>query len=318
MNSYKILFIFILLFFLPGSAKAAAIEDSLLYAIEMEEFGLINEAKKAYEEILLKDPDNVLAKMRIAHLVFLENGVEKAIEQYTAILETHPDCTGASLAKAALLMLEGHNDEAKKLLVTLGEHPDALILLAHLALDGAESGEEGKKEAIALARRAQAAGADDSSVRYRLAELFEELGLLKLARFELESALEISPYDPYILSRLGQLLLRMGEATTALNAWRGALALNPKNVQARSSLAAALRDLAVQAKKNNKISDFNRLMVEALEYEPTIREGLTETAPKEKNANNAASITDSQEKLSVKPTEKEQNRKIKKRRKNRR
>ena len=91
-------------------------------------------------------------------------------------------------------------------------------------------------DAVRAFRRALEAGSGEAVVRRNLAGALLEMGDLPEARRQIEITLRLSPADPAGWLRLGRIASAQGDAPTAREAYRRALALDPTLEAARKEL----------------------------------------------------------------------------------
>ena len=168
--------------------------------------------------------------------------------------------------------LEAASRGYERILAAHPEHPDALNLLATVAME-----QQRYPAAAALLRRAIAVsgevaqfhchlgnalqgcgdpqGAEDAYRRAvaldpRHMEALNNLGFALLRRDALEEAIEclrgalaVDPHSPYVLNNLGDALWRSGDARAAAEAYRRAVAAQPAATELRAKLGRVLRSL---------------------------------------------------------------------------
>ncbi len=204
------------------------------------------EAKGAYEQAILLDGANALARLGQGELKIAEGRPEEATAEFELALKRSPALIGAHLGLGNALALQGRNEEAlARYEVALALHPRlaegefaagfALARLGHI------------KEAETRYRRAVAARPDFAAAWINLGSVLRELGQDVYAESALHRALELRPDLVSGWVNLAVLERERGHLEAAEGYLRRAFALNPGQVEtlvAWCQFRIAERDLA--------------------------------------------------------------------------
>lgn len=135
------------------------------------ELGRFEDAAKYFEDILKKDPDNILALRAAAYTRIKMNDIETAEEHYAKLLELVPESVDDGYNHALVLFAMERFDEAAIILenypVAIKDNSEVLLLYARIQKS------LNKVEAIDL-YSAWLAENSDSKVRFEYAQLLEQ------------------------------------------------------------------------------------------------------------------------------------------------
>ncbi|GAB6036839.1 hypothetical protein JCM15519_13980 [Fundidesulfovibrio butyratiphilus] len=221
-----------------------AVLDLLFTAQEFQARGALDAARQTVVQALEKSPGDTFAAIRLAQLDALAGKPDSALARLDTVLATDPGNLLAALWQGHILYGRGRIDQARQ------AYAKALSLsptngYAHLGLACCLLAENRDKAAVEELAKAQAHAGDDHILHALLGKVFSGLGLWVNARMEFELALETNPRHVDTLVRVGEVYQRLNLPSLAQNAWRQALALEPKNPMALHHLLAVLGDQAL-------------------------------------------------------------------------
>ncbi|MBI1738379.1 MAG: tetratricopeptide repeat protein, partial [Acidobacteria bacterium] len=200
----------------------------------------IRDAVLEAQEILKREPDNVVARRLLARIYVHTLGerstssgsketVARAIEQYREILRLDPSDTDSSLWLARLYRFQNDLPHAEEALRSgLAQEPENGELLQQFAMLLLDQGRA--EEVIALLGKT----ADRSSSSELLALLGDAYGRVQQhARAEsaFSRAVELDPREPEYRRKLAQALLAQGKADAALSQYQSLTEIEPAEVQ---------------------------------------------------------------------------------------
>jgi tetratricopeptide (TPR) repeat protein len=233
----------------PGTAKA-----HVLRGYAYERLGNHHAARQEYHRALEADPDNVVARLRVAEMLMEDKQAPEALPHLERLIRREPDNPTVQARLGICRALQGRPDEARRLmeaaLVRLPTDPTLLIALAQLDI------QEGRgAEAEARLRRVLAADPGDTEARYNLSPALRLQGrteeaeavLAEYARFrELvdrsTKLLQEVPDNPTATAadyaELGETLLAIGRERPGLSWLERALEKDPTHQPTLKALAA--------------------------------------------------------------------------------
>ena len=202
-------------------------------------------ARKAFEQALQRDPKLLTAASNLAALDARERKFDDAKKRYTTLLQADPKNVGAMLALAQLIQGTAGKDDAAAADEALGwlrkaRDADRASVPAVLALAGWYVGRDRAKEAIPLLQEALAAAPDNAQLLSALGTAYLRSDQDALGMETLERVLRARPNDAGLQMRMGQLKLSRGDAAGAMSNFRKAAELQPKALEPRLAMAAAL------------------------------------------------------------------------------
>ncbi len=167
------------------------------------------EAIEVFRKSLELDPERLDPRLKLANALARRGSFEQAIEHYDRILSVVPDLSEALVLRATAR-------------INLGQ----------------------RQPALADFRRAVAAAPEDPRPRLRFAEALDHLGDAAAAAEQRRAAARLAESDPRqqaeIIAGEADKLLRAGELARALESYRQALDLDPRNIDARYRMATVL------------------------------------------------------------------------------
>jgi arylsulfatase A-like enzyme/tetratricopeptide (TPR) repeat protein len=224
-------------------------------------------AERLLGEVLRKDPQQPLALDYLGTIQFLRHDLEQARTTYVRLLQVAPYYPTAYIELGHTEALLGKREEAERLyrhatemdpsnprpprelgILLLGEGklgPAEDLLRQALKLDPADvfalnalgeatARQQHYEEAAAILQRALGAAHDSQGVPVRLNLGFVYLQLRRFPDVEqlMSETIQLDPRQPQAYALLGAARLRSGDSTGAGEAFRRALALDPRNPMA--------------------------------------------------------------------------------------
>jgi len=259
--------------------------DDLFTAQEWQAKRNLAAARSSLEQALHADPANAFTQLRLAQIDALSGDPDRALPQLDHVLELDPGNLLALRWKGFLLLAKGQADQAKdcysQILTLDPDNPWGWLGIAAGLLT--QNTPEADRDGVAALAKAQAHAGEDAELHLALGDIFTRLGLLTNARLELERALNCNPRSAHALTRAGQVYLRLGLESLALDSWRQALTLDPSASQAKADLLILLGIQAGKAQNSGDAELATRLRSEALAYDrgsaPVPRQGALPPGP---------------------------------------
>jgi tetratricopeptide (TPR) repeat protein len=201
------------------------------------------EARAWFERALEVAPDYPEARFGLATALAAEGEVERAVEQYRAVVAREPDFAEAHYGLGLALARTGRYEKAlTEYRAVLGLRPDHVE--AMVASGNALSDLGRHRDAVERFRAALAAAPGHVGALVGLGAAWARLGRLDEARQRFEQALAIDPGHAVALNNLGSVLAMQGRIADAERAFRRAVAADPDYADARRNLEQARRILA--------------------------------------------------------------------------
>ena len=164
-------------------------------AVELAQAGKIAEARKVYEDLLVKHPNVYGLHMRLATMYAAEKNPQKGLEHIKIALEKEPENIDFKILQAELMMEAGDKEGAKAVLNTIDitkvKDPRALV---NSAINDINSGKA--EEAIALLTKLIAQFPADSSLLYYRGRAYIVATKLPEAKADLEKFVAAAPTSP--------------------------------------------------------------------------------------------------------------------------
>ena len=164
-------------------------------AVELAQAGKIAEARKVYEDLLVKYPNVYGLHMRLATMYAAEKNPQKGLEHIKIALEKEPENVEFKILQAELMMEAGDKEGAKAVLntvdITKVKDPRALV---NSAINDINSGKA--EEAIALLTKLIAQFPADSSLLYYRGRAYIVATKLPEAKADLEKFVAAAPTSP--------------------------------------------------------------------------------------------------------------------------
>jgi tetratricopeptide (TPR) repeat protein len=177
----------------PDPSVEIAAEDKR--AVELAQAGKIPEARKVYEDLLVKYPTVYGLHMRLATMYAAEKNFAKGIEEIKLALEKEPENVDFKILQAELMMESGDKDGAKAILNTIDitkvKDPRALV---NSAINDINTGKA--DEAVALLTKLIAQFPTDSSLLYYRGRAYIVATKLPEAKADLEKFVAAAPTSP--------------------------------------------------------------------------------------------------------------------------
>ena len=164
-------------------------------AVGLAQAGKIPEARKVYEDLLIKYPTVYGLHMRLAAMYAAEKNTAKGLEHIKLALEKEPENVDFKILQAELMMEGGDKDAAKAILMTIdpAKVPDPRPFV-NLAINDINSGKA--EEAVTLLTKLIAAFPQDSSLYYYRARAYIVATKLPEAKADLEKFVAAAPTSP--------------------------------------------------------------------------------------------------------------------------
>ena len=164
-------------------------------AVELAQAGKIPEARKVYEDLLVKYPTVYGLHMRLATMYAAEKNPQKGLEHIKIALEKEPENVEFKILQAELMMEAGDKEGAKAVLntVDLTKVKDTRALV-NSAINDINSGKA--EEAIALLTKLIAQFPTDSSLLYYRGRAYIVATKLPEAKADLEKFVAAAPTSP--------------------------------------------------------------------------------------------------------------------------
>jgi len=214
-----------------------------------------------------------------------KNDYEAALPPLKKFIAEKPDIAYAHFQLAYAYTALKRTDDARQeyeLCVTLDpKMPEAQLNLGILLLEKLPA------EAVAPLRKAVELLPSQSHPRYLLGLAQERSGDLSGAAESFQGATRLDPKDVDSLTRLGQVLLRLGRPAEAESKFRAALELQPKSPEALQGLAQSLDQqkkpqavdayrnyLALQPEDKGARSRLIHLLIEQQKYDEAVAENV--------------------------------------------
>ena len=177
----------------PDPSVEIAAEDKR--AVELAQAGKIPEARKIYEDLLVKFPTVYGLHMRLAAMYAAEKNPQKGLEHIKIALEKEPENVDFKLLQAELMMEAGDKDGAKAILTSIDmtkvKDPRALINVAINDINGGKA-----EEAIDLLTKMMTQFPTDASLLYYRARAYIVATKLPEAKADLEKFVATAPTAP--------------------------------------------------------------------------------------------------------------------------
>src|SRR5687768_12863335 len=177
----------------PDPSVEIAAEDKR--AVELAQAGKIPEARKVYEDLLVKYPTVYGLHMRLATMYAAEKNPAKGLEHIKIALEKEPENVDFKILQAELMMESGDKEGAKAVLntvdITKVKDPRALV---NSAINDINSGKA--EEAVALLTKLIAQFPTDSSLLYYRGRAYIVATKLPEAKADLEKFVAAAPTSP--------------------------------------------------------------------------------------------------------------------------
>ncbi|GIX05763.1 MAG: hypothetical protein KatS3mg115_0166 [Candidatus Poribacteria bacterium] len=253
------------------------------------QLGNREEAKRRLEQAIAADPTHARARAELARLL-LEEEPERAAQELRMAVESNPDvvndpATLAALAEVyqqegdvrAYIEVQGRRLELGQASAQeLGEYAQALQRAAREARqkEDRDSWRRFLREAEQVYKQAQQLEPNNPEWVFRLATVYDDLGMLKALKLY-EEAAQLSPNDARIYYRWGRFLMNFGTAGQGVIKLYGsddaipylekAVQLDPKLAGAHYALGIAYMRLGDLEKGYQHLAEADRLGFMALE-----------------------------------------------------
>jgi tetratricopeptide (TPR) repeat protein len=192
-----------------GAAKADQLTGAFKAAYDLVQAGKLDEAKTAYEAILVKEPTLAQAHFNLGYIASQKKDWPAAEAAYQKALEDKPDYGEAIIALAEAYQAQG----------------DLAKAMAYLAQAASEH-------------------ADDGRLQYRLGIFMLNQGKYPEAGAAFEKARTLDPENAEIFYQLGTIYVGQNDVAKAVESLEKYLAMKPENAQnvaTAQALVAALK-----------------------------------------------------------------------------
>ena len=245
------------------SERSNAVPDLLrVYLLQKK----AEEAKALCNEVLKKDPNNVLARKALGHLMLGEQNLDAALEHLKVVEGAEEDASDTRFKIALIQMGKQNFKEAmRELNLVLAKNPahdEARYYLASMYAGGGR-----RKEAITELRQIQSSSEIYVRSRTFLAFVLRQVGDFAGAEKAIREAYTRAPTDSQVVLYYVLVLRDQGESGDAAEVLRKAIAVDPKNEKYVFNLALVEHDLGNE-------DETVRLMERTLEINPTNSDAL--------------------------------------------
>jgi predicted Zn-dependent protease len=177
----------------PDASVEIMAEDKR--AVDLAQAGKIAEARKIYEDMLVKYPAAYGLHMRVASLYAAEGNAVKGLEHIKLALEKEPENVDFKVLHADLLMETGEKDAARKILesVDLAQVKDTRVFV-NWAINDINAGKA--DEAVALLTKLIAQFPNDATFLYYRGRAYIVATKLPEAKADLEKFVAAAPTAP--------------------------------------------------------------------------------------------------------------------------
>ncbi|PYQ49939.1 MAG: hypothetical protein DMF78_16965 [Acidobacteria bacterium] len=231
--------------------------------------GDVETALARTRDILRQRPDMPLARQYLAFFQREKGDLEGAVDSLRASLALHPEDSDTAALLGAYLNESGRAREAVQVLGVYADRkdPDLDVLMAQ----GAALVQVGRTEdAVATFDRALAIDPSNASAKANLGTAYLAVRDYARARTFLEQALALDPDVSQAHNALGVIAAETGHADDAIEHWKRAVELNPREWDTLFNLGKLLRQRGREAEARPYIGRFVREAPPA-RYGPDIR-----------------------------------------------
>jgi tetratricopeptide (TPR) repeat protein len=223
-------------------------------------------AKALCNQMLAKDPNNVLARKALGHFMLGESNFDAALE-HLRVLEKVEEDSSDTRFKIALIQIEKQNfkeaiRELNLVLAKNPEHDEARYYLASMYAGGGR-----RKEAVKELQEVKRSSNIFVKSRTFLAFVLRQDQEFKAAEVAVRDALEVEPNNPNIVLYLVLVLRDQQRYSDAAEILQGALKQDPKNERYVFNLALVNHDLGNE-------DETVRLMGKTIELNPANSDAL--------------------------------------------
>ena len=223
-------------------------------------------AKALCNDMLAKDPNNVLARKALGHLMLGESNFDAAME-HLRVLEKVEEDSSDTRFKIALIQIEKQNfkeaiRELNLVLAKNPEHDEARYYLASMYAGGGR-----RKEAVKELQEVKKSSSIFVKSRTFLAFVLRQEQEFKAAERAVRDALEVEPHNPNIVLYLVLVLRDQARYSDAAEILQDALKHDPKNERYVFNLALVQHDLGNE-------DETIRLMGKTIELNPANSDAL--------------------------------------------
>lgn len=214
-----------------GEDSAYSPFAKLEYALNVDEMGKEEEARKILDELIAEDPDDLVTYLSYGAVLARHEKFKDAIEVYKKIIDRIPEPERIHWTLFYRLGIAYERTKQWPLaeaafMKALDLYPDQPSVLNYLGYSWIDM-KINLQEGLDMIRKAVDLRPDDGYIVDSLGWAYYRLGRFPEAVMELERAVELRPGDPTINDHLGDAYWRANRRLEATFQWRHALALDP-------------------------------------------------------------------------------------------
>ena len=195
-----------------------------------------SEATKIFEQYIVRQPANAWGHYMLGLSAWKSGDLAKSESAFEVALRMDPNHVKSYVNLSRVLIEQKRFDEAIAKL-TLASEVDADAIEVPRLMARAYTAQNKTDEAVDAYRRAIALNERDAWSLNNLGLLFLEQGFTEDAVPYLAKAIEVNPHVPAFHNNLGMALEHMGRFLGAAEAYKGALAADPRYEKAKQNLA---------------------------------------------------------------------------------
>jgi len=212
----------------------------LYRADSLQNAGETARAVTEYRAALELDPDLVGAHHRLGNILFEQNDLTGAIEEYREVVRLNSSALAHHLLAQAWTKAGQFDSAARELREVVRHQPDRAAAHTELALNLVQR--ERIDSALVEFRLAVRWDSMSAETHNNLALAFRSNGMRDSALREYEKSLALDPGSAVTQNNLGHLYLARRDFSKAVAAFRAALQLKPDFAAVRTNLAQAFRE----------------------------------------------------------------------------
>ena len=240
----------------PNAESQRYFNEARTYMEQGETAAAIIQLKNA----IRADPDNVQARLDLARLYLATADAASAEKELKSARDRGLEPSQIAIPLAQAYLLHRKFEE-----VVAEIQPDLFVgserALVHVARADAYNALGNKDAAIGEAEAAIAADGQLPEARLSYAVLLQGQGKLAEAEAEVDTALALAPGNPNILYQKGDILRVKGDAEGAIELFRQAIEINPRDTRARIGRSLALISL-------NRLDEADGEVAAVFEFDP--------------------------------------------------
>jgi protein O-GlcNAc transferase len=271
----------------PNILETLKLDQALRLAKKMANEGCLGDAKRTYQDILVKFPKNKRAIDGLKGLaggpvgkaskvqeppenqqqsiinLYSQGQLQRALEQVEILLQQFPSSSFLYNISGAVYKELGQLDACVEAYSkALAIKPDDAEVYSNM---GNALQDQGKlDEAIEAYNKALAIKPDYADAYYNMGNALQEQGKLEEAIEAYNKSLSIQPDNAEAYSNMGATLQEQGKLKYSIEAFSNALTLQPDNAEAYNNMGLTLKD---QGKLEEAIAAFNKALAIQPDYE---------------------------------------------------